>query len=98
MEKIQRRLLAEYVSREMMEALDVGVLLDIESNLMRSLQRTLPGWADESRAETVRRILRRAWRRVGEDVLCRMAEAEMYAGRDPDRDAQPFSGSGILGP
>lgn len=98
MEKTQRRLVAEYVSREMMEAIDVGVLLDIEANLMRSLQHTFPEATDEAHARTVKKILRRAWCRVGEDVLGRMAEAELYAGRDPERSAQPFSGSGILGP
>jgi hypothetical protein len=89
-EKIQRRLVAEYVSREMMESLDMGVLLDIEANLMRSLQQTSPGVTDEEHARTVKKILRRAWFRVGEDVLGRMAEAELYAGR-------PFSGSETLG-
>ena len=98
MEKDNQRLVAEYVSREMMEAVDVGVLLDIEANLMRSLQHTFPDGPDETHARTVKKILRRAWCRVGEDVLGRMAEAELYAGRDPERDAQPFSGSGILGP
>ena len=91
MAKDNRRLVAEYVSREMMEAVDVGVLLDIEANLMRSFQQTFPAATDEAHARTVKKILRRAWCRVGEDVLGRMAEAELYAGR-------PFSGSGILGP
>ncbi len=89
-EKTQRRFVAEYVSREMMEALDVGVLLDIEANLMRSLQHTSPNVTDEEHARTVKKILKRAWFRVGEDVLGRMAEAELYAGR-------PFSGSEMLG-
>jgi len=96
-EKTDRRLVAEYVSREMMEAVDVGILLDIEANLMRSLQRTFPEEADEAHARTVKKILRRAWCRVGEDVLGRMAEAELIVGRDPDRNVQPFSGPASLG-
>lgn len=97
MEKVERRLVAEYVSREMMEAVDVGVLLDIEANLMRSLQHTFPAATNVAHARTVKKVLRRAWCRVGEDVLGRMAEAEIYAD-DPERNAEPFSGSGILGP
>jgi hypothetical protein len=98
MEKENRRLVAEYVSREMMEAVDIGILLDIEANLMRSLQHTFPQAPDEEHARTVTKILQRAWCRVGEDVLGRMAEAEIVAsGRDTDRKIQPFTGSGILG-
>jgi hypothetical protein len=95
--KEQRRLVAEYVSREMMEALDVGVLLDIEANLMRSLQHTSPEAPDGAHARTVKKILTRAWHRVGQDVLGRMVDAELAAGRESDETGQLFSGSGMLG-
>ena len=97
-EKENRRLVAEYVAREMMDAVDVGMLLDIEANLMRSLQHIFPQAPDDENAHIVTKILRRAWSRVGEDVLGRMAEVEITAGgRDRDSTVRPFVGPGILG-
>jgi len=91
MHKEVRHLMAEFISQQMLDAVDQAVLLDIEARLLRSVERVFPLEAPEEVGQAVEKILRRAWSRFGDDLIGRMAEAEAIIAM-PSRYRQSSSG------
>jgi len=76
MKKQARLVLSECITYRILEAVDKSALLDIEADVIRSVARTAPDRPMQEHEEEAHRILFRAWRRCGYELITEMARAE----------------------
>jgi hypothetical protein len=81
---MNRRLLEELVFQRLARAVDVDLMLELQADLIRSVARTARPDADPLRlARTARRVLRRAWRRYGDDAVMVLREEQLASLESP---------------
>jgi hypothetical protein len=67
----KRRLLEELVLERLICAIDGEAIMQLQANLVNAVARASPGGEDTDEvARRARQILRRAWRKYGDEVVC----------------------------
>jgi hypothetical protein len=76
MHKHTRWALAESITYRIIEAVDRSAMFDIEADVLRSIASVMPDRDPADQLLELRRVLQRAWRRTGDELLAQMSEAQ----------------------
>jgi hypothetical protein len=76
--KHTRWALAESVTYRIIAAVDASVMSDIEADVLRSIASVMPDRAPVAHLEELQRVMLRAWRRSGDELLAQMAGAQAH--------------------
>lgn len=76
MNKHTRWALAESVTYRIIAAVDGAAMYDIEADVLRSIASVMPDREPAARLDELQRVMLRAWRRTGEELLSQMAAAQ----------------------
>ena len=87
MPRRDRRVLQELIYERIKLAVSPGEILAFETDLLKSVTRAAPEWGSQG-PRTMRRLLRRAWRRIGIDLFdhesaCRAFDVLLDENRPP---------------
>lgn len=76
MNKHTRAALAECITYRIIQAVDTDVMTEIEADVLRSISTVMMDRAQPDRLKEVQRVMVRAWKRTGDELLTQMAEVQ----------------------